>query len=92
MSLDGRIALVTGGGRGIGRGISLALAADGADIAVNYRRGADEANEVVAEIRKMGRKAEAFQGSVDIVEDCANMVAEIGSKMGAKHAFRQCTA
>ena len=58
-SLQGRVALVTGGGRGIGRAISLALAEDGADVAVNYRRDKDAADETVAEIEAMGRRAVA---------------------------------
>ena len=48
--LNGRVALVTGGGRGIGRGISVRLAAEGATVAVNYRRDKDAANETVATI------------------------------------------
>jgi 3-oxoacyl-[acyl-carrier protein] reductase len=65
MSLEGRTALVTGGGRGIGKAIALALAEDGADVAVNYRKDADAANETVAEIEKLGRRARAYQASVD---------------------------
>ncbi len=65
MSLEGRTALVTGGGRGIGKAIALALAADGADIAVNYRKDADSAQETVAEIEQLGRRARAYQASVD---------------------------
>ena len=49
MSLNGRVALVTGAGRGIGRAIAVALAKDGADIAVNYRRDEAAASEVVAD-------------------------------------------
>ena len=69
MTLDGRNALVTGGGRGIGRAISLALAEDGADVAVNYRRDKDAADEVVAQIQALGRRAVAVGGSVDVLED-----------------------
>ena len=73
MTLDGRNALVTGGGRGIGRAISLALAEDGADVAVNYRRDKDAAEEVVAMIQALGRRAVAVRGSVDVLEDVRAM-------------------
>jgi len=58
--LAGRLALVTGGSRGVGRAICLALAEDGADVAVNYRRDEGAAREVVERIRATGRRAEAF--------------------------------
>jgi len=60
--LTGKVALVTGGGRGLGRAIALALARQGADVAVNYRSNADSAAEVVAEIKAMGRGAIPVQG------------------------------
>jgi NAD(P)-dependent dehydrogenase (short-subunit alcohol dehydrogenase family) len=67
--LQGRVALVTGGGRGIGGAISRALAEDGADVAVNYRRDKDAADETVAAIEAMGRRAVAVQGSVEVLEE-----------------------
>jgi 3-oxoacyl-[acyl-carrier protein] reductase len=63
--LDGRVALVTGGGRGIGRGISELLAAQGAAVAVNYRRDEDAARDTVAAIEAAGGRAVAYQASVD---------------------------
>jgi NAD(P)-dependent dehydrogenase (short-subunit alcohol dehydrogenase family) len=80
--LEGRVALVTGGGRGIGRAISLALAADGADLAVNYRRDAGAARQTVDEISAMGRVAKAYAASVDSLDDDRAMVDAVVADFG----------
>jgi NAD(P)-dependent dehydrogenase (short-subunit alcohol dehydrogenase family) len=82
MSLSGRIALVTGGSRGIGRGIVLGLAEDGADVAVNYTRDASAAEETVEAVRALGRRAHAYRASVDDPDACAAMVEAIGRDLG----------
>jgi len=80
MSLEGRVALVTGGGRGIGRAISLALAEDGACVAVNYRRDEEAALRTVREIEALGRKARAYAASVDRFEQCEKLVEQVLSE------------
>ena len=64
MQLEGKIALVTGASRGIGKAIAIALAAAGADVAVNYAGNKAAADAVVAEIEGLGRKALLLQGDV----------------------------
>jgi len=67
-ALEGRAAIVTGGSRGIGRGIALELGAAGAAVAVNYRRDEDAARETVAAIEAAGGRAVAIQASVSELE------------------------
>ena len=66
---EGRVALVTGGSRGIGRACALALAAAGCDIAVNYRKDTEAADETVRAIEARGRRAVAYRASVDVLEE-----------------------
>ena len=80
--VDGRVALVTGGGRGIGRGISELLAAQGATVAVNYRRDADAAADTVATIHAAGGEASAFHASVDDADACATMIDAVVAQFG----------
>lgn len=82
MSGNGRVALVTGGGRGIGRAIALGLATDGFDVAVNYRRDKDAADETAGEIARLGRRGESFQASVDSFDETRAMVDAVLAAFG----------
>lgn len=81
--LGGRVALVTGASRGIGRAIALALARDGADVAINYRREGEAAEAVAAQIRAMGRRARTYQAAVDDPQADATMVEAVVRDFGS---------
>ncbi len=82
LTLEGKSSLVTGGSRGIGRSIALRLAELGSDVAITYARSADAANEVVAEIEKMGRKAKAYQADAVNLEQAENVINSIVEEWG----------
>lgn len=73
MKLKGRVAVVTGGSRGIGKAIALALAEEGADVAINYQRNEALAKEVAQSIERMGRVAEIYQADVSDQEQVLRM-------------------
>jgi 3-oxoacyl-[acyl-carrier protein] reductase len=83
--LTGKAALVTGGSRGIGRAIALALAAQGASVAVNYVSNAAAAAEVVQQIEQSGHQAFPVQGDVAEPDDAKRMIDETIAKFGALH-------
>jgi 3-oxoacyl-[acyl-carrier protein] reductase len=74
LSLENRVAIVTGGSRGIGRAVALELAARGAAVVVNYNSSAGKAEEVVKEIEAGGGKAAAYQADVSTFEAAQNLV------------------
>ena len=80
--LDGRIAMVTGGSRGLGRAICRVLAREGADIAFNYLRDDDQAAAAAAEVEALGRRAWAYKVSVLDRDGLAAMVREVDERAG----------
>ncbi len=81
--LKGKIALVTGGSRGIGRDIALALSAAGMDVAVNFRKQQAEAETVCAKAAEAGRRALAVRADVSSASDIKAMVGEVEKKLGS---------
>jgi pteridine reductase len=79
-SLEGRVALVTGSAKRLGRAVALRLAEEGADLVIHHRASAAEAHEVVAEIEKMGRRAVALSADLQKVSEIRGLFEEIGRK------------
>jgi 3-oxoacyl-[acyl-carrier protein] reductase len=72
-----RVAVVTGGGRGIGQACALALGADGCDLAVVYRRDLEAAEATVGALEAMGRRARSYRASVDVRDDVERLATEV---------------
>jgi 3-oxoacyl-[acyl-carrier protein] reductase len=79
---DGRVALVTGGGRGIGRAVAVRLANEGANVAISYRSNDAAAEEVAEEARVAGARCEIFKGDVASPEDVDAMFKGVGEALG----------
>lgn len=80
--MQGRVALVTGGGRGIGRAIALRLAEEGARVAVSYRGDDASAEKTVSLVREKGAECGAFKGDVSSAEDVKALVDRVGESFG----------
>ena len=79
---DGRVAVVTGGGRGIGRAVALRLANEGANVAISYRSNDTAAEEVAEEVRAAGARCEIFKGDVASPEDVDALFEGVGEALG----------
>jgi len=88
----GRVALVTGGSRGIGRATALRLAGEGADVAISYAHREAPAREVVAAIEALGRRGEVFQCDVSQPEQVADLVAGTETRLGPIDLLVHCGA
>jgi NAD(P)-dependent dehydrogenase (short-subunit alcohol dehydrogenase family) len=83
LGLNGRVALVTGAGRGVGREIALTLAREGASVAINYRSSAKDADALAAEIAAAGGKAKAYKADVSDFAAVTAMVGDVVNDFGA---------
>jgi len=79
---DGRVALVTGGGRGIGRAVALRLASEGANVAISYRSNDASADEAAEDVRTAGVGCEVFKGDVASPEDVKALFERVGDAFG----------
>ena len=83
-NLNGKVAVVTGGGRDIGRAISVKLAQEGAKVVVNYHSSEAGANETVAEIKALGSEAIAVKADVSNLHDIKRLKEETLAAFGAE--------
>ncbi|MBO4504156.1 MAG: 3-oxoacyl-[acyl-carrier-protein] reductase [Bacteroidales bacterium] len=82
IDLTGKVAIVTGGSRGIGKAIALAMAQNGASIALVYRHASEQAEQTLKELRDIGCDAEAFVGDVSCFDEVQQQVAAIHERFG----------
>lgn len=80
--LSGKVAIVTGAGRGIGREIALKLASEGANLIVNYRNSEKETQELISEIEKFGSKAAAVKADVSKFDEAQNIIKKAVEEFG----------
>jgi pteridine reductase len=90
--LTGRVALVTGAGKRLGRAVALRLANEGADVAVHYGKSEAEAREVVAEIEKLGRRSAAFSAELTDVAAIRKLVQGAASRFARLDILVNCAA
>jgi pteridine reductase len=90
--LTGRVALVTGAGKRLGRAVAVRLASEGADVAVHYGKSEAEAREVVAEIEKLGRRGAAFSAELTDVAAIQKLVQGVASRFARLDILVNCAA
>lgn len=90
--LAGRVALVTGAGKRLGRAVALRLGSEGADLAIHYGRSAAEAREVVAQTEALGRRAAAFSAELTEVSAIQKLVADVVARFGRLDILVNCAA
>ena len=91
-SLEGRVALVTGAGKRLGRAVALRLAEEGADIVIHYRASEAEAHSAVAEIEKMGRRGVAIAADLTSVAEIKRLFDEAAKQFGRLDILVNCAA
>ncbi len=80
--LTGKVALVTGASRGIGKAVAIALAKAGADVAINYRSHRSEADDTCAEIQQLGRRSVAVKADVSVAAEVGRLAVSVEAKLG----------